>query len=146
VSPWAAHPDFGGIEQAGCPVALRWATTSGHIAQRDPVLDGTSPLGQQRADRPDGTGDRGAGRSEPAGQDIMDDSVAQVHQGGQQPVDEHQLVPGTGADRPLPRSIGQACVLARLPARQFDEQLSEGLRGQCGHSAIGNSGGTGQRP
>jgi len=75
------------------------------------------------------------------------DPVAQVHEGGQQPVNEHQPVPGTGPDRPLPRPNGQPCVLARLPARpHFDDQLSEDLRGQPGHSAIGNSGGTGQRP
>ncbi len=29
----------------------------------------------------------------------MGDSVAQVHQGGQQPVEEHQPMPGTGPDR-----------------------------------------------
>jgi hypothetical protein len=58
----------------------------------------------------------------------MGDPVAQVHQGGQQPVDEHQPVPGAGPDRPLPRPIGQPRVLARLPARpQFDDQLSEAL-------------------
>ena len=77
----------------------------------------------------------------------MGDSVAQVHQGGQQPVDEHQRVPGAGTDGPLARPIGQTCVPARLPGRpELGDQLSEGLRGQSGHSAIGNSGGTGQRP
>ncbi len=56
----------------------------------------------------------------------MGDPVAQVHQGGQQPVQEHQPVPSTGPDRPLPRPVGQPCVLARLPARsQLGDQLSE---------------------
>jgi hypothetical protein len=73
--------------------------------------------------------------------------MAQMHQGGQQPVDEHQPVPGTGSDRPLPRPICQPCVLARLPARpELGDQLSEDLRGQPRHSVIGNRGGTGQRP
>jgi hypothetical protein len=34
------------------------------------------------------------------------DSVAQVHEGGRQPVGEHQAVPSTSSDRPPPRSIG----------------------------------------
>jgi hypothetical protein len=78
----------------------------------------------------------------------MGHSVAQVHQGGQQPVDEHQPVPGTRPDRPPPpRPIGQPRVPARLSARsQLGDQLSQNLPGQPGHPAIGDSGGTGQRP
>ncbi len=75
----------------------------------------------------------------------MGDPVTQVHQGGQQPVHEHQPVPGASSDRPLARPIGQPCVLARLPARsQLGDQLRQNLRGQSGHSAIGDSGGTGK--
>ncbi len=41
------------------------------------------------------------------------------------PVEEHQAVPGTGPDRPLPRPIGQSCVLTRLPAGpQLGDQFS----------------------
>jgi hypothetical protein len=69
------------------------------------------------------------------------DSVAQVHEGGQQPVDEHQPVPGASPHRPPARSIGQACVLACLPARaQLGDQLSQDLPGQPGQPAIGDSG------
>jgi hypothetical protein len=58
------------------------------------------------------------------------DAVAQVHQGGQQPVDEHQPVLCTGADRPPARPIGQSRVLARLPARpQLGDQLRQDLPG-----------------
>jgi hypothetical protein len=75
----------------------------------------------------------------------MGDSVAQVHQGGQQPVEEHQPVPGAGADCPLPGPIGQPRVLACLPARsQLGDQLGQDLPGQSGHPAIGDSGGTGK--
>ena len=75
----------------------------------------------------------------------MGDCVAQVHEGGQQPVEEHQPVPGTG--RPSARPIGQPRVLARLPARpELGDQLSQDLRGQSGHPAIGDSGGSGQGP
>jgi hypothetical protein len=77
----------------------------------------------------------------------MGDPVAQVHQGGQQPVDEHQPVPGTGSDRPPARPIGQACLLTRLPARsQLGDQLGQDLPGQSGHPAIGDSSSMGQAP
>jgi hypothetical protein len=70
--------------------------------------------------------------------------VAQVHQGGQQPVDDHQPMPGT-ARPPLARPTGQPRVLAPLPARpQFRDQLSEHFPGQPDHPAMGDSGGTGQ--
>jgi hypothetical protein len=56
----------------------------------------------------------------------MSDPMAQVHQGGQQPVDDHHPIPGTGSDRPPARPIGQPCVLARLPARaQLGDELSQ---------------------
>ena len=77
----------------------------------------------------------------------MGDSMAQVDQGGQQPVDEHQPMPGAGPDRPLTWPIGQACLPARLPSRpELDDQLSEDLREQSGHPAFSDSGGTGQAP
>ncbi len=75
----------------------------------------------------------------------MGDPVAQVHQGGQQPVEEHQPVPGTGSDRPPTRPIGQPRVLTRLPARpELGDQLSQHFPGQPGHPAIDDSGGTSQ--
>ncbi|MEX5721065.1 hypothetical protein [Geodermatophilus maliterrae] len=73
--------------------------------------------------------------------------MAQVHQGGQQPVNEHQPVPRARPDRPLARPIGQSRVLARLPFRpELSDQLGEHFLGQSGHAAIGDSSGTGQRP
>jgi hypothetical protein len=77
----------------------------------------------------------------------MGDAGAQVHEGGRQPVGEHQPVQGAGSNCPPARPVGQACVPARLPARsQFGDQLSQNLRGQPGHSAIGDRSGTSQRP
>jgi hypothetical protein len=73
----------------------------------------------------------------------MGNSVTQVHQGGQQPVDEPQPVPGAGSDRPSARPIGPP----RVPARtQLGDQLNQGRRGQPGHPTIGDSGGSGQAP
>jgi hypothetical protein len=133
--------------QAEPPAGAQVGDHVGSGVQPDPALHGAAAFGQQRADLSDRPGDRRAGHPQPAGQHVVGDPVAQVHQGGQQPVDEHQPMPGTGPDRPLPRPIGQACLPARLPARpQLDDQLREDLRGQPRHSAIGNSGGTGQRP
>jgi hypothetical protein len=119
----------------------------GSGVQPDPALHGAAAFGQQRADLSDRPGDRRAGHPEPAGQHVVGDPVAQVHQGGQQPVDEHQPVPGTGPDRPLPRPIGQPCLLARLPARpELGDQLSQHFPGQSGHPTIGDGGGSGQGP
>ncbi len=65
----------------------------------------------------------------------------------QQPVDEHQPVPGTGPDRPPARPVGQPRILARLPARpELGHELSEHFTGQPGHPATSDRGGTGQRP
>jgi hypothetical protein len=63
------------------------------------------------------------------------DSVAQMYQGGQQPVDKHQSMPGAHPDCPLAWSIGQPCVLTRLPARS---QLGQDHRGQARDTAIGD--------
>ncbi len=60
----------------------------------------------------------------------MGDSVAQVQEGGQQPVDDHQPIRGAGADRPLTRPIGQSCVPTCLPARpELGDQIGEHFSG-----------------
>ncbi len=113
----AAHSDLGGIQQADLPAGAQMGEHVGQGAQPDPAGDGAAALGQQRADLSDCAGDRRAGDPEPAGQHVVGDPVAQVHQGGQQPVEEHQPMPSTRSDRPLARPVAQPCVLARLPAR-----------------------------
>jgi hypothetical protein len=55
------------------------------------------------------------------------DPVAQVQQGDQQPVSEHQPVPGAGSDRPLTRPIGQPRVLTRLPARSSSARTARDI-------------------
>ena len=99
-----------------CPLVPRVGDDVGSGVQPDSAGDGAAALGQRRADLADRPGDRGAGDPEPAGQHVMGDSVAGVHQGGQQPVDEYQPLPGTRPYRPLARPIGQSRLLARLPA------------------------------
>jgi len=75
----------------------------------------------------------------------MGDSMAQMHEGGQQPIEERQPVPGTGSDRPLPWPIGPSRFPAVLPTRPpLGNQLSHGLTGQSGHPAIGDSGSSSQ--
>ena len=54
----------------------------------------------------------------------MSDSMAQMHQGGQQPVDEHRPMPGAGADRALARPIGQSRVPARAPSATSSARTS----------------------
>ena len=58
----------------------------------------------------------------------MGDPVTQMQQSGQQPVDEHQPMPGARSDCPPARPIGQSRVLTRLPARpQLRNQLRQDL-------------------
>jgi hypothetical protein len=52
-------------------------------------------------------GDGRAVHPEPAGKHVMGDAVPQVHQGGQEPIHEHQLVLRAGTHRPPPRTRGQ---------------------------------------
>ncbi len=133
------------IERPSCPLPAQVGDPVGLGGQphSPPVVQPRSPL--RLAHLADRRGDRRAGHPDPAGQHVMGDSVAQVHQGGQQPVEEHQPVPGASSDRPPARPIGQPRVLARLPARpQLGDQLRQNLRGQSGHPAIGDRGGTGK--
>jgi hypothetical protein len=75
----------------------------------------------------------------------MGDPVAQVHQGGQQPVEEHQPVPGTGPDR---RWRGRSASLASWRGCQREPSSATSSARSCGDSpvprAIGDSGGTSQ--
>src|SRR5687768_14074356 len=98
-----------------CPLAPRWATTSASVRSRTPPSTMHSRSPQQRAHLSDGPGDRQAGHPEPAGQYVAGDSVAQVHQGGQQSVDEHEPVSGTG---PTARWRGRSASRASLYACQ----------------------------
>lgn len=54
-------------------------------------------VGGDLADR---TGDGGAAHTEPAGQDVVGDAVAEVDERGQESIDEDELVPGPGSHRP----------------------------------------------
>jgi hypothetical protein len=70
-----------------------------------------------------------------------------MHESGQQPVDEHQPVPGASSERLLTRPIDQSRVLTHLPARShLSDQPSYDLPGQPGHPAIADSGGSRQAP
>jgi hypothetical protein len=75
--------DLGGIQQADLPAGAQMGDHVRSGGQPDPALDGAAALGQQRAHLSDRPGDRRAGHPEPAGQDVMGDPVARVHQGGQ---------------------------------------------------------------
>lgn len=75
----------------------------GEGAEPDPGGDGAASLGEQRSHLSDRPGDGGAFDAEPAGQHVMSGPVAEVHERGQEPVDEDQPVLRTGTDGPLPR-------------------------------------------
>lgn len=61
----------------------------------------------------------------------MGNTVPQVHEGGQQTVDEDQLVPGTGTDCPLPLPVTQPRLVTGLPDRaNFRDQQGDHFTGQ----------------
>jgi hypothetical protein len=64
--------------------------------------DGAASLGEQGPHLADGAGDGGAVHAEPAGQHVVGGRVSEVHEGGQEPVDEDQPVFRARADGPLP--------------------------------------------
>src|SRR4051794_9674673 len=68
---WATDPHLGGIQQARCPLAPSWATTSASVRNRTPPFDGAATLGRQRAHLSDRPGGRRARHSEPAGQYVV---------------------------------------------------------------------------
>ncbi|MEU0235661.1 MULTISPECIES: hypothetical protein [unclassified Streptomyces] len=47
----------------------------------------------------------------------MSDTVTEMDESGQEPVDEHRLVLSTGAYGPLPRSRGQRGPVTLMPQR-----------------------------
>ena len=72
----AAHPDLGGIEQADLPAGAPVGEDIGQGAEPDSALHGATTIGQQRADLPDGSGDRRVGDPGAAGQHSMGDPLA----------------------------------------------------------------------
>jgi hypothetical protein len=63
----------------------------GESAQPDARRDGAAPLRQQRPHLADGARDGGAVHTEPAGQHVMSGAMTQIHQCGQETVDEDEL-------------------------------------------------------
>ncbi len=98
----------------------------GQGAQPYARIDGASPLGQQGTYLTHGPGDGGAVHLEPAGQHVMRDSVAKMHERGQQPVDEHQPVLRARAHHPLALLGGEPGLVLCLPQRtHLGDELGE---------------------
>jgi hypothetical protein len=60
-----AHPNLGGIQQADPPAGPQVGHHIGQGAQPDLALHGAAALGQQRADLPDRSGNRGTTEPSP---------------------------------------------------------------------------------
>ena len=74
-------------------------------------------LGGQRQHLLDGAGDGGAVHCEPAGRHVVRGGMPQVHEGGQEPVDEDQPVFRTRAHSALPRPGRKRGLVPFVPQR-----------------------------
>ena len=139
-----AHPDVGGVEDHPLGHGAEVSPDVGHGAQAHAVLDGAAPRGQERADLADGPGDRRAVDAGPGGQHVVGHAAAQADQGGQEAVDEDQLVLGAGTDGAPPAgAVGQTGVLAGPPLRADPgHELGQHWRRQAGGATIRRQGGT----
>lgn len=75
------------------------------------------PLGEQGPHLADGPGNGGAVHAEPAGQHVVGGPMAEMDEGSQESVDEHQPVLCAGAHGPLPLPGGKFGLVALLPQR-----------------------------
>ncbi|BDM70098.1 hypothetical protein HEK616_35850 [Streptomyces nigrescens] len=75
-------------------------------------VNGAALLGKRWPHLADFAGDGGAVDAEPAGRHIVRGGVPELHERGQKPVDEHQLVLRARSHSPLP---WPGCELALVP-------------------------------
>jgi hypothetical protein len=99
--------------------------------------DGAPSLREQWPHLADGTSDGGAVHPEPAGQHVMSDGMAQMHERGQEPVDEHQPVLRTRAHSPLPRPGRELGLVSLVPQRPYrSDDFSDHVSRQAGDPPI----------
>ncbi|MFJ4153001.1 hypothetical protein ACIP10_36285 [Streptomyces galbus] len=110
-----ADRDLGAADDPGPPAGPEVFDDLGEGAEPETGRDGAAPLGEQRPHLADGAGDGGAVDAELAGQHVVSSCVARVDEGGQEPVDENQLVLGASADGPLPRPGLQSRPMSLVP-------------------------------
>lgn len=91
------------VDDPGLPAGAEVVDDLGQGSQPYTGGDGAALLGEQGPHFADGAGNGGAVHAEPAGEHIVRGPVAQIDEGGQEPVDEDEPVLLTGAHRPLPR-------------------------------------------
>lgn len=88
----------------------------GQVRSRAPGLT-VHPRSASKGPLSDSTGDGGAVDAEPAGQHVVRGTMAEMHERGQEPVDEHQPVLPAGAHGPLPRPGHELGVVPFMPQR-----------------------------
>jgi hypothetical protein len=94
--------------------------------------DGAASLGEQRSHFADGVGDGGAVHVEPAGEHVVRGAVSEMHEGGQEPVDEDQPVLRAGAHGPFPRPGRKPGLVSFMPQRaQLINEFSDHLGRQA---------------
>lgn len=103
-------PDLGAVDDPGPTPGAEVVDDLGRRPQPHAGTDGAASLGEQGPHFADGAGDGGAVHAESAGEHVVCGSVAEVHEGGQEPVDEDQPVLRPA---PIARFRGRDASLAR---------------------------------
>lgn len=88
--------------------------------------DRAASLGEQGPHLADGPGDGGAVNAEPAGEHVVGGGMPEVHERGQEPIDEHQPVLRTRAHSALPRPGRKLGLVPFVPQRaQLCDEFSD---------------------
>ncbi|GAB2910076.1 hypothetical protein GCM10022245_51780 [Streptomyces mayteni] len=111
----AADTDLGAIDDPGLPAGAEMVNDFCQGPQSDTGADGAPTLGERWPHLADGAGDRGAVHAEPARQYAMRGPVTEMHEGGQEPVDERQSVLRAGTHASLPRLGRHPGLVAFMP-------------------------------
>jgi hypothetical protein len=132
-------PDLSSVDDAGLPAGAEMVNDLGEGPQPHSGADGAPSLGEQGPHLADGTGDGGAVHVDPAGQYVVRGGVTEMHERGEEPVDEHQLVLRARAHSPLPWPGRKLGLLSGVPQRAYlCDEFNDHLSRQAGDPPVVN--------
>ena len=100
--------------------------TSARVRSRTPGLTVHPRSASKEPHLADGPSDGGAVDTEPAGEHVVRGGMPEVHERGQEPVDEHQPVLRTRAHSTLPRPGPKLGLVPFVPQRaKFSHEFSD---------------------
>ncbi len=125
--------DLGAVDDHGLPVGTEVIDDLGQSPQPRTRADGAPSLGEQGPHLTDGPGNGGAVDTEPAGKHVARGGMPELHEGGQEPVDEHQPVLRHRAHSTLPRPGRNPGLVPFMPQRadlkpEFSDHVGQQAR------------------